>query len=125
MPERYRVVPILRENLETAGIPYSDESGRVAGFHSLRHTFISNLADADLLPRDAQELARHSIIALTMSQYTSARREKPTSVLSRLPDPSKPERVAVRRRAPITRRRMTRRKSYRNSYLLQVQNGAP
>jgi hypothetical protein len=34
---------MLRIDLGAAGIPYQDESGRFADFHSLRHTFITNL----------------------------------------------------------------------------------
>ena len=37
---------------------------------SQRHTFISNLARAGVHPRNAQALARHSTIDLTMNVYT-------------------------------------------------------
>ena len=36
----------------------------------MRHTFISNLARAGVHPRNAQALARHSTIDLTMNVYT-------------------------------------------------------
>jgi site-specific recombinase XerD len=42
----------------------------VVDFHALRHTFISNLARAGVHPRNAQALARHSTIDLTMNVYT-------------------------------------------------------
>jgi integrase len=62
---------ILKRDLKRAGIPYRDASGRVADFHSLRHTFITSLAKRGVHPAKAQRLARHSTIALTMNVYTS------------------------------------------------------
>jgi len=61
---------MLRRDLDAAGIPYQDSSGRVADFHSLRHTFISNLSRSGVSPKVAQSLARHSTIGLTMDTYT-------------------------------------------------------
>jgi len=61
---------MLRGDLAKADIPYVDSSGRYADFHSLRHTFISNLARSGAHPRVAQALARHSKIDLTMNFYT-------------------------------------------------------
>jgi len=63
----------LRADLKSAGIPYRDEEGRVADFHSLRVSFISGLAAAGVHPREAQALARHSDIKLTMQTYTDVR----------------------------------------------------
>ena len=51
-------------------LKYIDSQGRYADFHSNRHTFITNLSLAGVSPRDAQELARHSDIRLTMNIYT-------------------------------------------------------
>ena len=48
----------------------TDSAGRVLDFHSLRHTFISNLARGGVHPKNAQALARHSTINLTMNVYT-------------------------------------------------------
>ncbi len=61
---------MIRIDLTAADIDYEDDSGRVADFHALRHTFISNLARAGVHPRNAQALARHSTIDLTMNVYT-------------------------------------------------------
>ncbi len=47
-------------------------------------------------PKDAQELARHSTISLTMDLYTHTRREKLKLALSRLPDLSRPAREAAK-----------------------------
>ncbi len=48
---------------------YRDRNGRVADFHALRHTFITELVRAGVAPKDAKELARHSTITLTMDRY--------------------------------------------------------
>ncbi len=61
---------MIKADLEVAGVPYKDRSGRYADFHSLRHTFISNLARVGVYPKDAQALARHSTIDLTMNTYS-------------------------------------------------------
>ena len=65
---------------------YRDHSGRVADFHALRHTFISNLAQGGVHPKDAQALARHSTITLTMDRYTHVARGKLATALEALPD---------------------------------------
>src|SRR5262249_49880769 len=38
-------------------------------FHALRHTFITRLVRAGVKPKEAQALARHSTITLTMDRY--------------------------------------------------------
>ena len=63
----------MRADLAFAKIPYEDEEGRVVDFHALRVTFISGLAAAGVHPREAQALARHSDIKLTMQTYTDLR----------------------------------------------------
>ncbi len=61
---------MIRVDLTAAHVEYKDAKGRVVDFHALRHTFISNLARAGVHPRNAQALARHSTIDLTMNVYT-------------------------------------------------------
>ena len=61
---------MIRIDLAAALVDYENTQGRVADFHALRHTFISNLARAGVHPRNAQALARHSTIDLTMNVYT-------------------------------------------------------
>ena len=61
---------MIKADLETAGIPYKNVSGHYADFHSLRHTFITNMAMSGVHPKIAQSLARHSTIQLTMDRYT-------------------------------------------------------
>ena len=54
---------------DDAFLEYETADG-VADFHSLRHSFISNLARSGVHPKDAQALARHSTIVLTMDRYS-------------------------------------------------------
>jgi hypothetical protein len=61
---------MIRIDLTAADVECEDDRGRVLDFHALRHTFISNLARAGVHPRNAQALARHSTIDLTMNVYT-------------------------------------------------------
>lgn len=56
--------------LATTFLAYVDDAGRFADFHSLRHTFLSNLARSGVHPKLAQALARHSTITLTMDRYS-------------------------------------------------------
>jgi len=61
---------MLKVDLEAVGIPYEDEAGRFADFHSLRHSFISNVGKSGASVKEAQMLARHSTSALTLDVYT-------------------------------------------------------
>jgi len=70
MPHTDNTAVMLRQDLRDVGIEYTDANGRDCDFHSLRHTFITNLALAGVHPAVAQKLARHSSIELTMRYYT-------------------------------------------------------
>ncbi len=59
------------EREKSAFLSYIDDRGRVADFHALRMTFITNLSRSGVSPKTAQTLARHSDINLTMNTYTS------------------------------------------------------
>ena len=63
----------VRADMDAAGIEHEDAEGRKADFHALRHTFVSRLAAAGIHPREAQALARHSSVELTMQAYTDLR----------------------------------------------------
>ncbi|MGH7130912.1 MAG: tyrosine-type recombinase/integrase [Phycisphaerales bacterium] len=47
----------------------TDEEGRVADFHALRHTHVTQLSRTDVSPKIVQSLVRHSTITLTMDRY--------------------------------------------------------
>jgi integrase/recombinase XerD len=61
---------MLQSDLKQAGIPYRDSDGLFADFHSLRHTYITNLARQGVPLTTAQKLARHSTPVLTAARYT-------------------------------------------------------
>ena len=86
MPDSTHTARMIRADLADANIPYRDTGGRVADFHSLRHTFISNLANSGVHPKTAQALARHSTITLTMDRYTHSLVEQRADAVARLPD---------------------------------------
>ena len=90
-----RAYKMLRNDLEAAGIPYVTADG-IADFHSLRHTFISNLAACGIHPKLAQQLARHSTIALTMDRYTHLGLIDMNSALESLPNIAAPDSQTMR-----------------------------
>ena len=85
-----RTSEMLRADLETAGIAYVDESGRYADFHSLRHDTGTLLAAANISPKLAQTIMRHSDINLTMSRYTHTLAGQGAQAVESLPDLSLP-----------------------------------
>lgn len=68
-PKMYRMWH-FRRDLELAGIPFLDASGKRADFHALRHTYNTRLAVSGVSPRVAMELMRHSEMRLTTKTYT-------------------------------------------------------
>ena len=96
VPQSYDTADMLRADLEEAGITYRDGAGQVVDFHSLRHTFISNLAAGGVHPKTAQALARHSTITLTMDRYTHSYRGEQSAALEVLPDLSESSRQEAR-----------------------------
>ena len=63
---------VFNAHLKAAKIVKMDAEGRVMDFHSLRHTFCTNLQCAGVSQREAMELMRHSDPRLTASTYTDA-----------------------------------------------------
>jgi integrase len=89
MPTSSRTTAMFGDDPADAGIPRC-EAGVYVDFHSLRHTFISNLARGGVHPSVAQDLARHSDIRLTMNHYTHTVLEDRLTALERLPDLTTP-----------------------------------
>ena len=77
---------MLRTDMANAGLPECDESGRARNFHSLRHSFCSNLARSGIAPKVAMDLMRHSDINLTMRRYTHTVLPERASAINALPD---------------------------------------
>jgi integrase len=86
--ERVFTVPKIetfRADLDKAGIPYRDEQGRVADFHSLRVTLCTNLHNAGVPERTAMEMMRHSDRRLTDKVYTDTSKLHTWSAVDKLP----------------------------------------
>lgn len=66
-------------------LTYTNDDGRVADFHALRKTFITNLSRAGVSPKMAQTLARHSDINLTMNVYTMLNASDQAAAVESLP----------------------------------------
>jgi len=66
-------------------LKYQDSQGKFADFHALRHTFITNLSRANVSPKVAQTLARHSDIRLTMQIYTHIDSDEQAAAINSLP----------------------------------------
>ena len=90
-----RAWQMMRLDLDVANVPYSTDAG-VADFHSLRHTFVSNLAAAGVHPKLAQQLARHSTITLTMDRYSHLSLLDVAGALESLPCFATPESQPMR-----------------------------
>ena len=75
-----------RESRESSDfLKYVDSHGKFADFHGLRHTFVTNLCRANVSPKMAQLLARHSDIKLTMQIYTHVAPEEQAAAIKSLP----------------------------------------
>ena len=82
-----------RSNRESSDfLKATDAAGRVVDFHCLRHTFITRLVKAGVKPKDAQTLARHSTITLTMDRYAHVGIRDVATALDLLPSIPGPER---------------------------------
>jgi hypothetical protein len=68
-------------------LKYQDDNGLFADFPSNRHLFITSLERANLSPKMAQTLARHSDIRLTLGVYTHVGLHDQTTAIRSLPAP--------------------------------------
>ncbi len=93
---------MLKADLKAAKIPYVDDAGRYADFHSLRHSTGSLLAAAGVHPKVIQSIMRHSDINLTMSRYTHIFRGQESEAVASLPDLSLPSKESNRAKATGT-----------------------
>ena len=71
------------KDLARAGI-LPDAPGGKATFHSLRHTFVTRLLESGANPAEAQALARHASLALTMGTYAHAQAARLASLAEAL-----------------------------------------
>jgi integrase len=78
---------MMQHDLKAAKIPYRDADGRVADFHSLRHSYVSMLARSPAPVKVVQTLARHSTPTLTLGVYSHIGILDQTAALDALPPP--------------------------------------
>ncbi|KKL11000.1 hypothetical protein LCGC14_2550190, partial [marine sediment metagenome] len=83
LPHSTDAAKMLRADLAAAGIEYRDAAGRDIDFHSLRHTFITDLFLAGVAATVVQKLARHKDLKTTMC-YSHVRREDTVNAIQRL-----------------------------------------
>ena len=69
IPPSSQTNKIFRKDLNTAGIPYCDETGRYFDFHALRKCTGSYLRQAKIDLSVSKRYMRHSDIRLTMEIY--------------------------------------------------------
>jgi integrase len=82
-------------------LAYEDDAGRFVDFHSLRHTFVSEVVRSGATPKVAQTLARHSTITLTIDRYAHTGLFDTAAAVEALPSipstaPSTPEKTAAK-----------------------------
>ena len=83
--EKRRTWLMVKKDLERVGIPYLTKEG-VADFHAAgRHTYITELIRNGVSLPEAQTLARHSDIKMTM-RYTHIGIEDQTKAIAKLPN---------------------------------------
>ena len=110
-----RTGKMMRLDLKAAGLPYRDEGGLYADFHSNRHTFISSLGRAGMSITMAQKLAQHSTPTLTANTYTHLGLDEKATAIASLPAPWEKacHRVDIDCRQQATTVDGTRRRSLR------------
>ncbi len=95
-PDETRIAAMLRDDMRAAGLPECDSAARPRNFHSLRHSFGSHLARANVSPKLAMDLMRHSDVNLTLRRYSHTLLPDRSSAIQKLPDFSQPERSVAR-----------------------------
>ena len=113
-----RTADMMKADLKRAEIPYIDQHGRYADFHSLRHTFVSNLGKAGVSPKMAQSLARHSDVNLTMNVYSHLELQEQAEAVKHLPPlPAKISAAVVPKLVPSSAQNGAQRLSSKRSGL--------
>ena len=85
LPVNSHAAQMLRADLETAGIEYTDPAGRDCDFHSLRHSFITNLFLAGVPATVVQKLARHKDLKTTL-KYSHVSYDSEVAAIQKLRD---------------------------------------
>lgn len=85
----------LAADLTRAGLSPLDPDGKPVTFHSLRRRFVSAVVRVGTA-KEAQELARHSTIGLTLDVYAQARADELAAVVAKLKPPGELLAAALR-----------------------------
>jgi integrase len=93
--ERVFLVPkhaerAFKNDLTLADVKSKDDSGRVLDFHGLRYYFASQLSQANVPLRTAQELMRHRDPKLTLRVYTAVENVDLRNAVEAIAAPKKP-----------------------------------
>lgn len=80
-----KAAKMIRRDLAAAEIEYEDDTGRVADFHALRHSFVTAVVRAGASIKEAQTLARHQDPQLTFKVYAHARLHELGRTLEAMP----------------------------------------
>ena len=83
--EAIRRTKRARHDLAAAGIAQGDDDGHAADFHSLRVSYISSLARANVPPKVVQALARHSTALLTYDRCVKLGKDDERRAMDVLP----------------------------------------
>jgi site-specific recombinase XerD len=70
---------------QSSFLMYQDQEGEFLDFHSLRHSFITNIVQGGASAKEAQELARHSTVTLTLDRYSHVSLNQTAQALARTP----------------------------------------
>ena len=89
LKRRIPTMESFKKDLASVGIEYINQRGEVLDFHSLRHTFATNLLKSGVAPRTAMELMRHSDLKLTTKVYTDPSQLPLAQALDKLPWPDR------------------------------------
>ena len=84
VPTRRNTTKIHQANLLLAGIPYTDDQGRYADFHSLRMSANVVLRKAGIPAKERQLFLRHGKLELTTETYDDETATDMPSVLKAL-----------------------------------------
>lgn len=76
--------PLTNSQFECRWRKYKQETGLDVTAHQLRHTFATILFEADISPKDAQNILGHSDISTTQNIYTHIRKSRATAITERL-----------------------------------------
>jgi len=80
-----RLLKHLNDDLEAAGIPKKDASGRTVDLHALRHTYGTRLVASGVDIKTVQTLMRHSSPILTLGIYVHADKGRLRQAVEQLP----------------------------------------